>query len=213
MLGQHMWKKGCFRGDTYVLMFILWVKRQTVGGKTKTCLGRFRPCMCVYVLEMYLYVSVYVCDRMPVCLCVRLCAVCVHTLWVCECARLCVYMKDRRCVYEMMYMWLCVCVCSSVWWHLLCCWLRAWHSRLQEPQTKEMKAEVTTWTAGKRHIHSHNTQTQSHTWKRKNIHTDWPKNKHRLYAHAGHTHCKHMCLSNTHTHTHTQPAWREHTRT
>lgn len=52
------------------------VKRHTVWGKTKTCLGWFRLCMCVYGLEMYLYVSIcvwwgawdYMCTYHSVCM-------------------------------------------------------------------------------------------------------------------------------------------------
>lgn len=176
------------------------VKRHAVWGKTKTCLDWLRLCMCVCVLEMYLYMSVSVCDRGGgVCPCVGLYTVCVRMTETCvfiwKTVRvLCVWHSVHRTV---------LCVCCSVWWHLLRCWLGAEHSGPQEPQTKEMKAEVTTWTSGTRHTRSHNTQIQSHTCKPKDIHTEC------THTDNTHTHSKHMSPTHSRQGGHTSTQGRE----
>lgn len=48
-----------------------------------------------------------------------------------------------------------VSVCCTVWRHLLCCWLEMNRYGRLKPQTKEMKAEVTTWTSGTSHFHKY----------------------------------------------------------
>lgn len=82
------------------------------------------------------------------------------------------------------------CVFVCVWWHLLCCWLGAERSGLREPQTKEMKAEVTTWTGGTRSARSHNTQIQSHTCK-------WWEMRTGCCMHNRHAHTADICFSHT----------------
>lgn len=175
------------------------VKRHAVWGKTKTCLDWLRLCMCVCVLEMYLYMSVSVCDGGE---CVRVWDYIQFVYaWqkpVCLYERLYVY-----CACDIVYIGLCVCVCCSVWWHLLRCWLGAEHSGPQEPQTKEMKAEVTTWTSGTRHTRSHNTQIQSHTCKPKDIHTEC------THTDNTHTHSKHMSPTHSRQGGHTSTQGRE----
>lgn len=170
MWRPHRWENGCFSGDICVLMFILGSNVTLYEAKQKPVwAGLDSACVCVKG-RMYLCV----------CVCVRLYTVCVRMLWVCACVSMCTYERETLCVCGIVYIWLCV--CCSVWWHLLRCWLRAERSGLQEPQTKEMKAEVTTWTSGtRRHTRSHNTQIQSHTCKRKGIHTDC--------MHMAHKHC------------------------
>lgn len=99
-----------------------------------------------------------------------------------KCIFICLYVC-KKCVC------ICLCVCVCVWWHLLCCWLGAERSGLREPQTKEMKAEVTTWTGGTRSARSHNTQIQSHTCKRWEMRTDCMHNRH--------AHTADICFSHT----------------
>lgn len=164
----HRWEDGCFPGDTCVLMFIVGSNVTLYEAKQKPVwTGWDSACVCVCARNVSIYVCVCVWRGGSVSVCGIIYSLCTHD------GNLCVYMKDYvYCACDIVYIGLCVCVCCSVWWHLLRCWLGAEHSGPQEPQTKEMKAEVTTWTSGTRQTRSHNTQIQSHTCKPKDIHTE-----------------------------------------
>lgn len=174
MWRPHRWGSGCFPGDTCVLMFILGSNVTLYEAKQKpVCTGLDSACAQTRNVSM--------------CICTTVTGVCVDMLWawVCVCK-----------LWQKLHMWECVCfrvfaavsgdICCVVGWERSC-------RRLQEPQTKEMKAEVTTWTSGTRHTLAHATHKYKVTHANIKTHTQ------AMGTWIVHTHTVSICLSKTHT--------------